>query len=48
MTQRVVLADPGDLDTSVATLAQPVATGVVELWGLPGEVGARRDAAAAG
>jgi argininosuccinate synthase len=48
MTQRVVLAYPAGLDTSVATFAQSVATGFVELWGLPGEVAARRDAAAAG
>jgi hypothetical protein len=29
-------------------LAQSVAAGFVELWGLPSEIGALRDAAAAG
>jgi argininosuccinate synthase len=48
MTQRVVLAYPGGLDMSGATFAQPVATGFVELWGLPSEIAALRDAAAAG
>lgn len=48
MTQRAALADPGGLDTSVATFAQSVATGFVELWGLPSEIAALRDAAAAG
>jgi len=48
MTQCVVLACRGGLDTSVATFAQPVATGFVELWGLPSEIAALRDAAAAG
>ena len=48
MTQRVALAHPGRRDRSVATLAQPVATRFVELWGLPGEIAARPAAAAAG
>jgi len=48
MTQRVVLAYLGGLDTSGATFAQPVATGFVELWGLPSQIAALRDAAAAG
>ena len=48
MTRRVVLADPGGRDASAATFAQPMATGFVELWGLPGEIAARPGAAAAG
>jgi argininosuccinate synthase len=48
MTQRVLLACLGGLDTSGATFAQSVATGFVELWGLPSEIAAPRDAAAAG
>ncbi len=48
MTQRVVLAYPGGLDTSVAAFDQPAATGFVELWGLPSRIAARRDTAAAG
>jgi argininosuccinate synthase len=44
MTQRVVLAYPGGLDT----FDQSMATGFVELWGLPSTIAARRDTAAAG
>jgi argininosuccinate synthase len=45
MTQRVVLAYPGGLDTSVATFDQSMATGFVELWGLPSKIAALRDTA---
>ena len=48
MTQRVVRAYPGGRGPSVATFDQSVATGFVELWGLPGEIAARPDGAAAG
>jgi argininosuccinate synthase len=44
MTPRVVLAYPGGLDT----FDQPMATGFVELWGLPSTIAALREPAAAG
>jgi hypothetical protein len=43
MTQRVVRAYPGGRGPSVATFDQSVATGFVELWGLPREIAAQRD-----
>ena len=43
MTQRVVRAYPGGLGPSVATFDQSVATGFVELWGLPREIAAQGD-----
>ena len=48
VTRRVALAYPGGRDASAATFAQPVATRFVELWGLPGGIAARPDAAAPG
>ena len=45
MTQRVALAYPAGLDPSVATFAQSVAAGFVELWGLPSKFAALRDTA---
>ena len=48
MTQRVVRVYPGGLGPSVATFDQPVATGFVELWGLPREIAAQRDRGPAG
>jgi hypothetical protein len=48
MTQRVAPAYPAGLDPSVAAFAQSAAAGFVELWGLPSEIAALRDAAAAG
>ena len=44
----MALVYPGGRDASAATFAQPVATRFVELWGLPGEIAARPDGAAAG